>query len=146
MKKKLEEGTILVSDRYVSASMGHQAGKIDDLQKRDEYLEWLHKLEYDIFSIPKPDVTILLYVDPITNQLLMSKRPDKEYLKGKKADIHEADLEHLKKASEAFLYVARKFGWVIIDCAPKTAQNPEGTLLSIDEIHSKIWDEVSKII
>lgn len=146
MKKKLEEGTLLVSDRYVSASMGHQAGKIDDIQKRDEYLEWLHHLEYEIFGIPKPDITILLYVDPMTNQLLMSKRPDKEYLKGKKADIHEADLEHLRKASEAFLYVAQKFGWIVIDCAPKTETCSEGSLLSIDDIHEKIWNEVSKII
>lgn len=146
MKKKLDEGTILVSDRYVSASMGHQAGKIDDLKKRDEYLDWLYHLEYEIFGIPKPDVTILLYVDPVTNQLLMSKRPDKEYLKGKKADIHEADIEHLKKASEAFLYVAKKFGWIVIDCAPKTSKDGEGVLLSIEEIHEKVWNEVSKVI
>jgi dTMP kinase len=142
MKKKLEAGTILVSDRYVSASMGHQAGKIDDLLDRDKFLDWLNNLEFDIFKIPKPDLTILLYVDPETNQRLMASRPDKEYLKGKKADIHEADIDHLRKASEAFLYVAKKFGWTIIDCAPKTAQNPEGKLLSIDEIHEKVWKEV----
>lgn len=146
MKKKLEQGTILVSDRYVSASMGHQAGKIDDLPARDAYLDWLNNLEYDIFKIPRPDITVLLYVDPITNQKLMASRPDKEYLKGKKTDIHEADLEHLKKASEAFLYVAKKFGWVIIDCAPKTAEKPEGELLSIEEIHEMVWKEVSKVL
>ncbi len=146
MKKKLNEGTILVSDRYVSASMGHQAGKIDDLKERDVYLDWLDNLEFEIFKIPRPDLTIILYVDPETNQRLMASRPDKEYLKGKKADIHEADLDHLKKASEAFLYVAKKFGWVVIDCAPKTAENPEGKLLSIDEVHEKVWKEVEEIL
>lgn len=146
MKKKLEAGTILVSDRYVSASMGHQAGKIDDLKERDVYLEWLDNLEFEIFKIPRPDLTIVLYVDPETNQRLMASRPDKEYLKGKKADIHEADLEHLRKAGEAFLYVAKKFGWTIIDCAPKTAENPEGKLMSIDEIHEMIWKKVSEVL
>ncbi len=146
MKKKLEAGTILVSDRYVSASMGHQAGKIDDLKERDVYLDWLDNLEFEIFKIPRPDLTIVLYVDPETNQRLMASRPDKEYLKGKKTDIHEADLEHLRKAGEAFLYVAKKFGWTIIDCAPKTAENPEGKLLSIDEIHEMIWKKVSEVL
>ena len=146
MKKKLEAGTILVSDRYVSASMGHQAGKIDDLTERDKYLEWLDNLEFEIFKIPRPDLTIVLYVDPETNQRLMASRPDKEYLKGKKADIHEADLDHLRKASEAFLYVAKKFGWVVIDCAPKTAEHPEGKLLSIDQVHEMVWEKVQKVL
>jgi dTMP kinase len=146
MKKKLDAGTILVSDRYVSASMGHQAGKIDNLKERDVYLDWLDNLEFEIFKIPRPDLTIILYVDPETNQRLMASRPDKEYLKGKKTDIHEADLDHLRKAGEAFLYVARKFGWTIIDCAPKMAENPEGKLLSIDEIHEMIWKKVSEVL
>lgn len=146
MKKKLEAGTILVSDRYVSASMGHQAGKIDDLKERDVYLDWLDNLEFEIFKIPRPDLTIVLYVDPETNQRLMASRPDKEYLKGKKTDIHEADLEHLRKAGEAFLYVAKKFGWTVIDCAPKTAENPEGKLMSVDEIHEMIWKKVGEVL
>lgn len=146
MRKKLDEGTILVSDRYVSASMGHQAGKIDDLKERDIYLDWLDNLEFEIFKIPRPDLTIVLYVDPETNQRLMASRPDKEYLKGKKVDIHEADLEHLRKAGEAFLYVAKKFGWIVIDCAPKTVGNPEGKLMSIDEIHEMIWKKVSEVL
>lgn len=146
MKKKLDAGTVLISDRYVSASMGHQAGKIDNLKERDVYLDWLDNLEFEIFKIPRPDLTIILYVDPETNQRLMASRPDKEYLKGKKADIHEADLDHLRKAGEAFLYVARKFGWTIIDCAPKTVENPEGKLLSIDEIHEMVWKKVSEIL
>ncbi len=140
MKKKLNEGTTVVCDRYISANMGHQAGKIDDLKERDEYLEWLCKTEFEMFKIPKPDVTILLFVSPEINQKLMAKREDKEYLKGKRQDIHEADMEHLMKASEAFLYVAKKYGWVVIDCAP------EGELLSVDTIHGLIWSKVSEIL
>lgn len=146
MRKKMEDGTVIVADRYVSANMGHQAGKIDDLAARDTYLDWLNNLEYEIFKIPRPDLTILLYVDPIINQRLMESRPEKEYLKGKRQDIHEADMEHLRKASEAFLYVAKKFGWTVVDCAPKTPEHPEGLLLPIEEIHTLVWKEVSKIV
>lgn len=146
IRKKLEWGTNIICDRYISANMGHQAGKIDDLKERDAYLEWLEGIEFGMFKIPRPDMTIFLYVDPVINQRLMAGREDKDYLKGKKQDIHEADIEHLKKASEAFLYVAKKYNWVVIDCAPKTALHPEGNLLSIDEIHEQIWEKVQCVI
>ncbi len=146
MKKKLEEGFTLVSDRYVSANMGHQTGKIEGDAERDKFLDWLTNLEFDTNKIPRPDINILLYVDPVTNQKLMASRPDKDYLKGKKADIHEADIDHLRKASEAFLYVARKYNWIVIDCAPKTPENPEGALLSVDEVHEMIWKEVKGLL
>jgi len=139
IKEKLVGGTTVICDRFTSANMGHQAGKIDDAAKRDEYLAWLDKLEFETMRIPRPDATILLYVSPEINQKLMAGRADKEYLKGKKQDIHEADMEHMKKASEAFLYVAKKYGWTVIDCAP------EGALLSIPEIHEKVWDNVRKM-
>ena len=140
MKETLAAGKTIICDRYTSASMGHQAGKIDDLKERDTYLEWLYKMEYETFNIPKPDITILLYVSPEINQKLMAQREDKEYLKGKKQDIHEADIEHLIKASQAFLYVAKKYDWAVIDCAP------DGILLSIEEIHEKVWEKVKEIV
>lgn len=138
IKEKLDSGTTVICDRFTSANMGHQAGKIDDISKRDEYLEWLNKLEFETMGIPKPDMIILLYVSPEMNQKLMAGRADKEYLKGKKQDIHESDFNHMKKASEAFLYVAKKYGWTVVNCAP------EGELLSIADIHEMVWSEVSK--
>ena len=43
-----DEGKIVVANRYVSANMGHQAGKIKDLAERDKFLEWLKDLEFNI--------------------------------------------------------------------------------------------------
>ncbi len=137
IKDMLAAGTTVVCDRFTSASMGHQAGKLDDLTQRDTYLEWLDNMEFETMGLPRPDMIILLYVSPETNQILMAGRADKDYLKGKKQDIHEADMNHMKKASEAFLYVAKKYNWTVIDCAP------EGQLLSIDAIHKIIWDKVN---
>ena len=31
--------------------------------------------------------------------------------------VFENDANHMKKASESFLYVAKKFNWIKIDCA-----------------------------
>lgn len=137
IRKNLEAGTNVICDRFTSSNMGHQAGKIDDLTERDSYLEWLDNLEFKLLNIPRPDKIVFLYVHPEISQKLMAERADKDYLKGKKKDMHEADMDHLMKASNAFLYVAKKYNWIVIDCAP------EGELLSIDTIHEMVWEEVN---
>ncbi len=136
IRRWLGEGKIVVSNRYVSANMGHQTGKIVGKKKRDEFLSWLENLEYKIFNIPKPDLTILLYMPPEIGQKLVDQKAKRDYTKGKKRDIHEADLDHLKKASQAYLYVAKKYGWKVIKCVEK------GVILSREEIHKKILDLV----
>lgn len=146
IRRFLNEGKHVICDRFTSANMGHQTGKIDAEAKtpdgksaRDAYLEWLHYTEFTLLNIPQPDKIIFLYVDPVVNQQMMANRKDKDYLKGKKQDIHEADIEHLKKASEAFLYVASKYDWIVIDCAPKSAEHPHGKMLSKEDIHDMVW-------
>ena len=138
IRKCFNAGMNVICDRFTSSNMGHQAGKIDDLAERDSYLEWLDNLEFKILNIPRPDKIVFLYVHPEISQRLMAERPDKDYLKGKKKDIHEADMNHLMKASNAFLYVAKKYNWIVIDCAP------EGELLSIDTIHEMVWKGVNR--
>ena len=95
--------------------MGHQAGKIDDLAERDRFLEWLEAFEYGLLGIPRPDIQIFLYLDPeiSRNLALKVEKPNMD----KSKDIHENDAEHMRKASEAFRYVAEKYGWIQIACA-----------------------------
>ena len=138
IKRWLAARKVVVSNRYVSANMGHQTGKIEGKKKRDQFLAWLENLEYKIFNIPKPDVVILLYMPPEVGQKLVDQKATRSYTKGKKRDIHEADIDHLRKASEAYLYVAKKYGWKIINCVEK------GILLSREEIHKKIFDFLRK--
>jgi dTMP kinase len=140
IKKWLEEGKIVVSNRYVSASMGHQAGKIKDKKERDKFLVWLEDLEFNLFKIPKPDINILLYMPPSIGQELVDKKGHRDYVNGTKKDIHEADLNHLKDAAEAYQYVAKKYNWIVIDCAP------ENKLKTIEEIHNMIWEKIKDII
>jgi len=140
IRKWLDEGKIVICNRYVSSNMGHQAGKIRDLAERDKFLGWLEDLEYNIFEIPKPDVNILLYMPPEIGQKLVDKKGHRDYVGGKKRDIHEADLEHLKEAAEAYKYVAEKYNWVVIDCAP------DGELKTIEEIHKIVLDKIKSLI
>ncbi|HOG15284.1 MAG TPA: hypothetical protein PK674_01725 [Candidatus Absconditabacterales bacterium] len=140
IKKRLEEGKIIISNRYVSSNMGHQAGKIKNPKERDEFLNWLEDLEYGIFDIPRPDKQILLYMPTEIGQKLVDKKGHRNYVGGNKRDIHESDLQHLKDAAEAYKYVAKKYNRMIIDSAPN------GNLLSIEEINNLIWKEVMNIL
>ncbi|MFQ5493012.1 MAG: dTMP kinase [Candidatus Dojkabacteria bacterium] len=135
LKKWLRAGEIVISNRYTSANMGHQAGKISDAKERDNYLDWLHDLEFNVFAIPKPDLTLLLYLDPKTGQQWVDKKDDRKYLNGKKRDIHEADIKHLSNAAEAYKYVAGKYNWPVINADQ-----------SIPRVHRDIWKIVSTIL
>lgn len=138
IKHDLEEYDYIISNRYVSASMIHQAGKIDNKKEREEFLDWLYELEYEIFNINKPDLTIFLNVSPIMSQKLVLKKQDREYLKwDKKMDLHEEDKEHLINAHKSAMSVVDKFdNWTKIDCE----KNWE--MKSIEEINKEILEKI----
>ena len=136
--KDLEEYDFIISNRYVSASMIHQAGKISNERKKQEFLDWLYELEYKIFNINKPDLTIFLNVSPEMSQKLVLMKEEREYLKnGKKMDIHEEDKDHLINAHKSAMSVVKKFdSWTKIDCE----QNWE--MKSIESINKEILDKI----
>lgn len=138
LRNDFEEYDYIISNRYVSASMIHQWGKIKGEQETKEFLDWLYDLEYNIFSIPKPDKVIFLNVTPEISQELVLKKEEREYIKWwKKMDIHEADLNHLKNAWEKAMKVVNMYDdWVRIDCVE------DWKLLSIEEITDKILKEI----
>lgn len=135
IKKWLEEWKIVISNRYVSSNMWHQAGKIHNLEERDKFLDWLDDFEYWLFGIPRPDMNVLLYMPTEIWQQLVDKKWKREYTE-KKRDIHEANLQHLKDAAEAYKYVAKKYNRIIIDSAPN------GKLKSIEEISNELRDVI----
>ena len=51
IRKWLNEGKIVVSDRYVVSNIGHQGGKLVGNGKAwEKYINWLYNLEYNIFT------------------------------------------------------------------------------------------------
>lgn len=139
-RELLEKGATLISNRYVTASMGHQGGKITSHKERFKFYKWLNNLEYGIFQLPKPDLTLILHVPAGLAQKLVDKKAARKYIHGKKRDLHEKDLGHLKAAERTFLEISRKFGYPIIECCDKNK------ILSPEIIADLIWKKVSKIL
>ena len=137
LRAKLAKGTIVISDRYVSASMGHQTAKITDQKEREVFIEWLLHLEFKIFAIPEPDKTILLYMPPDVGHRLVEQKGLRDYIVGGgKRDIHEADMQHLRNAAAAYRWVAKREGWSTIECVR------DDELRSINDIADEIFELV----
>ncbi len=129
----------IISNRYVSASMIHQAGKIKDDTKRIEFLDWLSELEYKILWIPKPDKVLFLDVPPEVSQRMVEAKQDREYIKdGSNKDIHEADDNHMSDAYQAALQVVKHFSdtWEAVPCCK------DGNILPVDTITQKILTKI----
>src|SRR3989339_93314 len=143
IKKWLEDGNIVIADRYASANQIHQGGKIANTKKRESFLKWLSEMEYEVFKIPKPDAVVYLDV-PISIVLKLIKERNKnqsrKYL-GKKNDVHEKDVNFLENSRKSALWLAKtQKGWIKIECAKG------GKLDTRENIHEEIYEKIKKII
>jgi len=143
IKKWLDEGKIVVSDRYLVSNIGHQGGKVaGDKAEWKKYVDWLYELEYGIFGIPKPDSTFILKTSPEFSLKLAHNITDKDKQDRRKAylgdsktqDIHEKDKSHLANALNSYLMAAEEFpeDFKVVECLS------DGALLPPEEIHQKI--------
>lgn len=138
-EKFYQDGGIIVTDRYTTSNMVHQASKIESIDKKNEYLDWLEELEYSKMGIPRPDLIIFLNMPTETAAELMAQRKNKitgEDIK----DIHEKDISYLKKSYENACNIAKKYNWLEIKCVEN------GRLKTIDEIGEEIFSIVKKIL
>lgn len=91
IEKWLKNGKLVIANRYTSSNKAHLGVDLPENK------------------MPKPDLTILLDVDP--------KKGQENALKLHKADIHEHDLRHLEQAAKIYLDLSKKeTNWVVIDC------------------------------
>lgn len=142
IKNVIDKGEIVLANRYVLSSKAHQTAKLP-AKKREEFLKFIDELEYKVFGIPKEDFNIFLYVPALKAQKLVDKKSERNYLKGKKRDIHEADGNHLSAATQMYIDLAKRFPKKIfmINCS-----NSKGKLMTPVEIHELVWEKVSNII
>lgn len=136
IRKNLNKGYIVISNRYVTANMGHQGSKITSAKKRRKFFQWLFNLEYGLFRIPRPDITIILHMPARIAQKLVDKKPKRKYLGNKKRDLHEADLRHLQNAEKTYVQMAKLFNYQLIECFQKN------NLLSRQDIAELILQQV----
>jgi dTMP kinase len=126
-----EQGGVIIVDRYVMSNLIHQASKLNTTEEKNGFRDWLYDLEFQIFSLPKPDMTIFLHVDIDLTFALMEERLNKITSEEKK-DIHEKNYNYMKRSYETACYFSKEEKWEIVDCML------EGEMKPIDVIHGEI--------
>ncbi|MBR8701952.1 Thymidylate kinase [Fusobacterium sp. DD29] len=134
-----ENDGILITDRYTTSNMVHQASKIADENEKKKYLDWLEDLEYEKMELPRPDMVIFLNMPTEMAVKLMAERKNKITGEDKK-DIHEKNVDYLKKSYTNACEIADKYSWKEIKCVEN------GRLKSIDEIGDEIYSQVLSIL
>lgn len=132
-------GGIILSDRYTTSNMVHQAVKMDNRFERDRYLNWLYELEFELYGLPKPDCVVFLNLSPIISQKLMADRANK-FTGDKQKDIHECNHEYLKKCYDNSLEIANKYSWKMVKC------NEGEELKSIEDISDEVYEIVKEYV
>ncbi|MEK7139140.1 MAG: thymidylate kinase [Patescibacteria group bacterium] len=141
IKQWLAEGKVVISNRYVTANMGHQGAQITDPAKRQEFIRWLYDLEYGLFKIPRPDLNIILHVSPEISQQLVDAKGHRDYVGGQKRDIHEASVDHLRAAEQTYLAIATAYpGFKLIECVR------DGQIMGREEIAELVWQAVQPVL
>ena len=140
IRRWLDDGFVVIADRYVSANQIHQGGKIPDEKERAGFLSWLDEMEHEVFEIPRPDLVIFLDVPfEVSREWLQKKIAvrKKKYLKGGRRDVAEDNLLHLKHSRSAALSLERGHkNWARVECCT-------GMVCMMPE---QVSDEVFKIV
>lgn len=138
-KDYYEKGGIILADRYTTANMVHQAGKIQDKEEREKFLNWLWDFEFNLYRLPIPTEVFFLNM-PVEKSLELIKDRENKFTHTEKKDIHERDKNHLIDAYNAACYVSKKYNWYEIKCVN------EDKIRTIEDIHEEIYNEIKKHI
>jgi len=128
----LKKGGYILANRYVPSNMAHQGAKFSDPKEKNKFLKWIFELEYKVHRLPKEDIMVYLHMPAeISGKLIFDR--------GVKKDIHEQNLNHLKKTENMYLALCEKYKhWIKIDCVENNQ------LLTPEIIHAKIIQQLKE--
>lgn len=136
IQNAIDEGAIVIADRFSSSNQIHQGGKIADENERIQFLQWLDTMEHEILRIPRPDLILYLRVPvEVSIKLLLEKHDTKNQMLGEGVrDVVEEDRQYLERSFETANWLARReANWKVIDCMF------EGNMRTVEDIHAELY-------
>lgn len=126
----LNEGKIVLLDRYTTSSVIYQAATLpieNDVKK--DFIEYVMDFEYNRLGIVKPDAVIFLTAPyEVIKQIRNARKVNDGILK----DIHESNEEYLMDVYNTAQYASEILGWDRVECSNGGQMRP------IEEIHESI--------
>jgi dTMP kinase len=131
INEALNEGKIVIIDRWVDSNTAHQGGKIFDKKKREKFYKFIDTLEYKLLELPRADIRIFLHVPYQYAEKLKKGRKEA-------ADQHEISEEHLINAERAYLEVCELHQYIKIECVK------DDKLRTIEDINDEVYKYVKE--
>lgn len=132
LEAALKTGKTLVADRYIASNLAHQGARVAS-GKREEFLDWLRRLEYQIYGLPAEDLVIYLRVPVKEAHRLIGEKSSREYT-SRRHDLQESSHGHLVAAASIYDELSRQANWVKIECV----EGANGSLRTPLSIHEEI--------
>ena len=133
INKLLDNGYIVIIDRYVASNMAHRGGLLEKREDRLKIYKKIELLEYEINELPKPDKTILLYLPYEYACILKQNRKEV-------ADETEKNEKYLKMGEKAYLELSAIYDYDVIDCV----KNKE--IRTIEDINEELFNKIKEIL
>lgn len=130
LKKHIDDGEIVLLDRYTTSSLIYQGALMDNLDDRKEFINYVNEYEYQKLNIKEPDLVIFLKAPYECVQEFSKDRTNK--------DLHEQNDEYMKKVYDNANFIADYLNWSVINYVEN------GKLKTIDEINNEIIEIINK--
>ena len=131
LEKYLNDGYIVIADRYVPSNMAHRGGLLDSKEERLKIYKKIEILEYELMELPRPNQIIFLYMPYDYACILKSRRNEM-------LDEVERNVEYLKKGERAYLELAELYNYDMVNCVDNLG------IRDFEDISSDIYKLVKK--
>ena len=154
LRMLLSEHQLVIVDRYAASNMAYQTARLEP-EAASALAEDIAEIEFGVFAIPRPDLTLLLDLSPVEAQANVLKKAKRSFVEGE-MDQHERDGGFLAAVRQAYLRLASSAQegaseegarrgalgeWAVIDC-----RADDGGLRPPEAITEDAWAAVSKCI
>ena len=133
IKALLDDGYIVIIDRYVASNMAHRGGLLEKRADRLSIYKKIEMLEYEINELPRPDKTILLYL-PYEYACILKKNRQEV------ADETEKNEKYLKMGEKAYLELSALYDYDVIDCVK------DKQIRTIEDINQELFSKIKEIL
>lgn len=125
----IEQGDIIILDRYVYSNMAFQGAKYKNKEEKLELFKWIEKLEFELLELPKSDINIFLHM-PVVKTLELFKNREEDL------DQNEKDTDYLKETEKTYFLLTEKYDFKTIECINNV------NIRSVEEINDELFNFV----
>lgn len=137
LKRHYESGDIILLDRYTTSSLIYQSALIKNTEEKKKFIDYIMDFEYNKMKIKEPDVVIFLTAE---FDLITNMRNKRELNSGIEPDIHERNIDFMKKVYENANFVAKYLSWEKVIC------DKNNEMKDINEIKKIIYNIVQRTL